>query len=290
MFSIDKIKKIKEFCKEDAREVKNFLTSRWLFFGCSVVGILLLTVLKTLHEDGQEIFSLQKGAFILEVFAPTDLNPEFYPIVEESLRALPGVKGVVATSPEESLKRMVAEKTIAEESEWLLKKSFELKGKNTILPWSYDLHLSRWDEPFLKELINRIEKLEVGYPKTKAISEIHYDLERWSLTFALYNYLRWVRTVLVFFACSLAGFLFVSFKRWVQSGKIKEILLKEVRLIFLFGFCAGLVSHIFCLFVLSLAFFSSALSWQSQVGRFLLFQISLGILFAFLGESKKKGV
>lgn len=274
---------------------KTFFSSYWLFFGASVCFVFLFTVLTKLYRDGQEVFLLQRDALTLQVFSRTDLNSESCALLEEQLRALNGVKEVISISPEESLKKLAADPELAVESEWLSHKSAELKGKSAVLPWSYDLHLLQWDENFLKSLMNKIENLEVGVPKRKVVSEIHYDKERWAFASALFNYLRWLRSVLWVALLFLLGFLIVVFVKWVRGGKWFgrnfvspgagmdwQRFGQEAGAILIFGISAGFVSHLLSILVLALSYFNGASYWRNQIGEFLPQQIFCSIFLILL--------
>src|SRR3990167_8325589 len=67
---------------------------RWLLLGILPLWIVPFSLLRTLERDGREIFAAQKNALILEVYSRTDLPSDAYPLLEESLTALPDVKEV----------------------------------------------------------------------------------------------------------------------------------------------------------------------------------------------------
>ena len=277
--------KIPVHWKRAAGSILKILKARRLLLLFIPLAVIPFSVLKTLGEDGQEVFASQKDAMILEVFSRTDLAPEDYPLLEESLMALEDVKGVVAVSPDESLTKIAADPKLGIDPSWLLKKKEDLKGKDTILPWSYDLHLARWDDQTLSVLTQRIASLEVGKNKTKAVSEIHYDRERWSLAFALFNYVRWLKRVLGFLLClGLGVFIFLAVKMRRESPLDKS-LVEEGAGFFALGILGGILSHVFSLIILSTSFFPEAFSWKNQMGRSLMFQSGLSLIFSFCAHA-----
>lgn len=282
-FANQPLEKLKSFCRQKSADFRKFFTGHLSFFLISVLLVFLLTVLKILKNDGQEIFLSQKGALTIEVFARTDLNSEYYSILEEELRALPGVKEVGSVSPEKALEGISADPKLSVESQWLQQKMVELKGKNTVLPWSYRLQLSRWDEPFLKEVTEKIIVLEVGFPKTKAVSEIHYDKERWFLTFALYNYMEWLAAVLKVSTIIIFGLLAVFIVRWIRNVEERQSVFQNIWLILFSGIFSGLIGHFLSLLVLMVSFFSEPFLWRIQIGEFLLPQLFLGTICILLG-------
>lgn len=258
-----------------------------------ILFVLLFTVVLTLYRDGNEIFHSEKDALILEVFAQTDLSPESYTVLDEQLRNMKGVKEVVSVSPEESLKKMAGEQKLPIDFQWLLKKSDELKGKNTILPWTYRIYLSEWGELFLRETVNTIQNLEVGVPPRKAVARVSYDKERWSLVYALLNYVHWLWAVLLVVSTCVFGFLtlfFVKWLKWIQSDteisarlwSNRKLWWREIWSISVIGIVCGLASHFFYLFILSLSFFSDTLYWWTRFGDFMMIQIGLAMLISFL--------
>ncbi len=265
--------------------IKKTLKTRWLLLLFIPTLIVPLTVLKTLSEEGQAVFSAQKGALVMEVFSRTDLAPENYKLLEENLRALEGVKEVIAVSPEESLAKISEDPKFGIDPQWLMKKKEDLKGKDTLLPWSYDLHLAKWDEKFLAGLLGTIENMEVGQNKIKAVSEIHYDRERWTLTFALFNYVRWLKRVLGFLlslVLGIMGYLAVKVRRKFTPD---QELVTEAVGFFSIGILGALASHALYLAILSISFFPETFSWKNQLGRSLIFQIGLSILFSFCAHA-----
>ena len=267
--------------RKTASMVNSVLKKRWILLVFLLQFIVPISVLKTLSDDGIEIFASQNDALLLEVFARTDLEQEAYPLLEESLRALPGVKEVVAVSPQESLRKVAGDPKLGIDTGWLMKKTRDLKDKETILPWSYKLHLARWDEKNLKTVIQKIEDLQVGRNKVKSISEIHYDRERWSLAFALYNYVRWITRISAFLlviSLLVPIFLAVKIRHKIRSH---PVFLHDGIGFLALGLAGGLLSHAVQLAVLSFSFFPESFSWSDQLGRGLLFQISLSLLLTF---------
>ena len=256
--------------------LKNAVGERWILFVFLILFMVPFSILKTLSEDGSEVFASQKDALVLEVFARTDLEPDAYPLLEESLRVLTGVKEVIAVSPQDSLKKVAGDPKIGIDTSWLMKKSQDLK--DTILPWSYDLHLARWDEEALKGVIQKIEGLQVGRNKIIGVSEIHYDKERWSLAFALYNYVRWIKrslAFLLFLSFSMLIFLAVKLRNRVRNES--RILSEGVRFLSL-GLAGGILSHGVYLVILSLTFFPETFNWRDQIGHGLIFQTTLSLV------------
>ncbi len=263
---------------------KTFKTRRLLLFFIPLF-VVPFSVLKTLGEDGEAVFAAQKGALVLEVFSRTDLAPEDYALLEENLKALESVKGVVAVSPEESLSKITLDPKLGIDPQWLQKKKEDLKGKDTLLPWSYNLYLSRWDENNLARLTLTIQNLEVGKNKIKAVAEIQYDRERWSLAFALFNYVRWLKRVLGMLLClglGLLGYLAIQVRKKLV---LDETLAMEAAGFFSLAILGGILSHLLFLVVLALSFFPETFSWKNQIGHALIFQIGLSFLFSFCAHA-----
>lgn len=286
------------------RWVSVFLELRLTLFS-ALVFLFLYGSLQILYRDGREIFQEQKNALALEVFSQTDLSTDALKLLEEQLRALDGVDEVVASSPESSLERLLQEPELELDLQWLTQRSKEKKGM--ILPWSYTLHLSRWDEPTLKELVEKIEHLKVGHPAKKAVMEVHYDKERWSLVVALFHYLKWLRAVLlagVFLLCFFLVVLFGSaFWKWKEENRSESFRQGQARekgrTFFQFllegsnfremlaacssGLCAGLLAAFLCLLVLAGTFFSNSIYWTKFLKGFLFSQLFFGMLIALAG-------
>ncbi len=271
---------------------RRFLFTHPFLFGLAILLPLLWTVLFALSRDAHNLFLSQKGALVLEVFARNDLRSENIPLVEEALRAIPGVREVVATSPEEAFNKVVSDPNFSIDEEWLKDKSGEIKGKATLLPWSYDLHLESWDDDVLKAVLTRVQALEVGVPRAAAISEVHYDSERWALVFGLYNYWKWIRAVL--WTSTSAVLIFAGFALFKRARRpaSRAIFSRSVRVSLLLGFFAGAASHALYVALLAVSFFSERFSWQAKLGEDLLFQIAaaslvIGIGLATVSDSVK---
>ncbi|OGR86081.1 MAG: hypothetical protein A3A86_00760 [Elusimicrobia bacterium RIFCSPLOWO2_01_FULL_60_11] len=258
---------------------------RWLLLGILPLWIVPFSLLRTLERDGREIFAAQKNALILEVYSRTDLPSDAYPLLEESLRALPDVKEVTAASPEESLKRVADDPALGVDSTWLRKKMADMKGKDTLLPWSYDVYPEKWDESSLSDLTRRIEAIEVGRGKVKAVSEVHYDRERRALTFALFNYVRWIRRSLgILIAVGLYVGAFFAFK--VRKYYFEqENWAREAGGFLILAVLGGLLSHGLLLSVLSQAFFPETFNWKVYVGRFLPLELALSVYFCLCAHA-----
>lgn len=265
--------------------VRVFLVSRWILFGCFILVSFLATVVSTLQKDGREILRSQRDAFVIEVFSRTGIPQETADLLQEKLRSLDGVRDVEAQSPEDSLKRLVGESRLDIDANWLSQKNEELKGNGAVLPWSFSVRLNRWDEAFLKSLVEQIEDLEIGYPSEKVVAEVHYDQDRWTLVYALHNYVEWLGKVLL--AC---GLIFLSFLvsfvvRWLKLSHPHRRLfpMKDLWIVVALGVACGLISHLIYLTVLSVSFFPESFSWRAAFGRFLAQQIALCVVFLLLG-------
>jgi cell division protein FtsX len=256
-----------------------FISTRFLFVFSVLMSFILATLIQ-LRRDGLEIFNGQKSAIVLDVFAKTDLTPDFYPLIEEGLRDLSGVHEVISISPDESLRQLTQGSQLESEAQWLNQKNEELRGKGAVLPWTYKIHPVDWNDASIAALVSRVENLEVGVPKTKAISETYYDRERLSLTVALENYVRWITAVLLTVFVLAAVLIFAQFLRWLRLERHKAVsLLKENFLpTLLVGLLAGLSSHLLFLLVLSFSFFSESFSWLNHLGHLLAPQIALAVV------------
>ena len=256
---------------------------RWILLVFLVLFVVPFSILKTLEEDGSEVFASQKDALMLEVFARTDLKPEAYPALEQVLKSLSGVKEVIAVSPEESLKKVANDPKLGIDPGWLGKKSQDLKNKDTILPWSYNVHLARWNDADLKTLVQKIEGLEMGKEKIKAVAEIHYDKERWSLAFALRNYVRWLKRSLAFLLLiTFASAIFLAVRVRGKISSDPEFLTAGWGFLAL-GLAGGILSHVIQLVILSVSFFPESFSWKDQIGQGLLFQAGLSVILSLSG-------
>ncbi len=265
------------------RKSRRFILAHPFLFGLAILLPLLWTVLFALSRDAHNLFLSQKGALVLEVFAKTDLRAENVPLVEEALRAIPGVSEVVATSPEEALNKVVSDPNFLIDEEWLKDKSGELRGKATLLPWSYDLHLERWDDAVLKDVLIRVQNLEVGVPRSPVISEVHYDSERWALVFGLYNYSKWIRAVLWTSSAAVLLFSLFAFARRMRRAASRLALVRSLRVSLLLGVLAGFACHAVYLALLAASFFAERFSWQTRMGEDLLFQIAAATLVIGVG-------
>lgn len=261
------------------------LKKRWLLLGILPLWIVPFSLLRTLDKDGREIFAAQKNALILEVYARTDLPADAYPLLEESLRALAGVKEVVAVSPEESLNKVADDPALGVDASWLRKKMTDMKGKDTLLPWSYDIYPEKWDESSIADIIRQIESIEVGRGKVKAVSEVHYDRERWALTFALFNYVRWIRRSLgILIITGLGVGAFFAFK--VRNYYFQqENWAKEAGGFLTLAALGGLLSHGLLLAMLSQTFFPETFNWKVYAGRFLPLELALSLYFCLCAHA-----
>jgi len=275
---LDLIIRIREF-------LAGILKKRWLLLGVLPLWIIPFSLLFTLNKDGQEIFASQKSALILDVYSRTDLPSDAYPLLEESLRALAGVRNVTVVSPEESLEKVAGDSVLGIDTSWLKKKMSDMKGKDTLLPWSYNVYPEEWNEDFLMNLIQQIQAIEVGRGKLKAVSEVHYDRERWALTFALFNYLRWIRRsleILILAGLGVGAFLaFKVRKHYFQ----KENWVKEAREFFILALLGGGLSHGFLFVVLSQSFFPETFNWKIYAGRFLPLELALSLYFCLCAHA-----
>lgn len=268
---------------------RRFFEAHTALFAFSILIAFLFSVLYTLRQDGLSVFESQRAALVLEVFSRTDLPVDAIPLLEEGLRAIDGVKEVVAVSPDESLQRLAQEPNLPVSPEWLQAKTSIENGAAGLLPWTYRLHLNAWDEATLNGVLGRVEMLEVGVPKLDPVAEVHYDRERWSLTVALYHYVKWLGAVLAVCGVFLAGFLaafVVKTGRWIRrnvqpsAGPLHLWGRFWPRVVF--GVSAGIIAHFLFLVVLSQAFYFRQFSWEQQAGHLLLPQIALSLLLAFL--------
>lgn len=271
-----------EFIKAILQFFADILKKRWLLLAILPLGIVPISMLTTLAKDGLEILDLQKTTLLLDVYARTDLPSDVYPLLEESLQALLGVREVVAVSPEESLDKAVQDTTLGIDAAWLKQKMADLKGKDTLLPWSYKIYPEEWDS--LLELIREIESIEVGRLKIKAVSEVHYDRERWALTSALFNYGTWIRRslwVLLIAGLGVGAFLAFRARPYFQ----KENLAKKAGEFLLLALLGGLISHGLLLGVLSQSFFPEIFNWKIAVGRSLPLELALSIYFCLCAHA-----
>ena len=275
---MDSIKRFREF-------LAAVLRRRWLLLGILPLWIVPFSLLRTLDKDGREIFLAQKSALILDVYARTDLPADAYPLIEESLRAVPGIKEVVAVSPEESLKKIADDPSLGIDAAWIKKKMSDLKGKDTLLPWSYDVYPAKWDEASLSDLIRRIESIEAGHGKGKAVSEVHYDRERWALAFALFNYARWIRRslgILILTGMSVGAFFAFKVRNLYFQ---EENWAKEAGGFLALAALGGLLSHGLLLVMLSQTFFPETFDWKAYAGRFLPLQLGLSLYFCLCAHA-----
>jgi hypothetical protein len=259
--------------------VQVFLLSRWILLGSFILVSFFAAVVGTLRRDGLETLRAQQDALVLEVFSRTGLKRESQDLLQEKLRTLGGVVDLEAQSPEESLSKLGTEGKIDIDANWLAQKNSDLKGGG-VLPWSYSLHLARWDEAFLKDLTEEIERIELGYPKEAVVSEVHYDKERWALVYALQQYVQWLGKVLLVCALIVGSFAVNFIFKLFQSSRRKKFPfgLKDWAVIFGLGCVCGFLSHLVYLLALSLSFFPESFSWKVRFGSFLAQQVLLCVL------------
>ncbi|OGR83167.1 MAG: hypothetical protein A2901_07910 [Elusimicrobia bacterium RIFCSPLOWO2_01_FULL_54_10] len=257
---------------------------RWILLGIIPVWVVPFSLLKTLGDDGMEVFFAQKTALVLEVHARTDLAPDIYPLLEESLLALDGVKQVIAASPEESLKKVAEDTSLGIDSAWLLKKKEDLQGKDTLLPWSYTVHPDGWTDDFVSALTGRILALEVGEDKVRPVAEVRSDRERAALAYALFNYSRWIRrTLVLMLGLGLVSGAVLAMKiGW--KFKDEEGWAHKIAGIFFLALLGGLLSHVLYIAILSYSFFPETSGWMLHLGRSLPFQLALSVLFSFFAH------
>lgn len=243
--------RIFQHCKAVPGRILSLLRPHLLLFFLAMFLTFLVSVIAALRKEGLDVYASQRNVLKLEVFAKTDLKPEWIPLLEESLRSMPGIKRVVSFSPENAIQKLTSDPQLDVDGSWLLQKTEELKGKDTILPWTYNLYLKSWDQTALNELTQKIQELEIGVPQTKAVTEVHYDQERWVLAVSLFNYLKWLKGVL--WVCILfgLGFLSVLIKKWIGLDDSQKIIFIKSGYLPMagLGILSGFLLHLLCVYV-----------------------------------------
>ncbi|MBI2119249.1 MAG: hypothetical protein HYT97_06455 [Elusimicrobia bacterium] len=256
----------------------NRLKLEWKLLLFSIFLTFFAAALLKIKQDGREIYLSHKNALVLEVFSEAELDLNGAKELEMKLKSLDGVKEVISTSPEEAAGKLSLLSDLSFDPSWLKEKDF--------LPWSYDLHLLRWDHIFLQNLIAKIESLELGEPKKRIVSEIHYDKERWSLVYALQNYLKWMEQVFFIGSFFMLGFLLYASLRFFYiegiNSENKFNFIKQGFSLLLFGFLAGMISALLYLTVLSYSFFPESAAWKGAVEKTFLFQVLFGSAVYFI--------
>lgn len=254
------------------------LKLEWKFLLFSAFLTFFAAAFFKLKQDGLENYQSNKNALVLEVFSEADLDLNTAKELEIKLKSLEGVKEVISTAPLEALNKLTLEPGINVDLSWLKEKNF--------LPWSYDLHLTRWDNQFLQDLISRVESLRLGEDGRRVVAEVHYDKERWSLVYALQNYLRWIEQAFFVGGFFMFGFLLVAFFKFFYIGgtnlKAGLNLMKEFLFVLVSGFLAGLMSALLYTGVLSYSFFPESFFWKEAVKKYFLFQIVFATMIYFI--------
>ena len=246
---------------------------------------LLISLLFILRSEGTKVLDLNRDALVLEVFSRTDLDPAQVPELEEKLKTFSEVKTVVVTSPEESLNKLENDPNLGIDLNWLKQKKEQLKNSNTILPWSYDCHLSEWDEAHLTGLIKKIEEIRLGGNSVNPILEIHYDKERWSFALSLKNYLKWINTVLFLSTFLLLTGFVGPFIDWVRTTENqtplmelgRQELFKKYGQLLVLAVVCGMGVHAMIVVAYALSFSPSV--WSFQFVEFIPLEMFYALLF-----------
>src|SRR3989338_823126 len=256
----------------------NCLKLEWKLLLFSIFLTFFAAALLKIKQDGKEIYLSHKNALVLEVFSEAELDLTGAKELEMKLKSLDGVKEVISTSPEEAAGKLSLLSDLRFDPSWLKEKDF--------LPWSYDLHLMRWDHLFLQDLIAKIESVELGEPKRRIVSEIHYDKERWSLVYALKNYLKWMEQLFFIGSFLMLGFLLYAISRFFYiegiNSQNKLNFIKQGFSLLLSGFLAGIISALLYCVVLSYSFFPESAAWEVAVQKTFLFQLLFATAIHFI--------
>jgi hypothetical protein len=193
-----------------------------------------------LARDSSRILRAHQDAFTLKVYARTDLGAGAYAELEQVLRGLDHVSSLEAVSPENALKMLEADPNPPVNPTWVAERQKELKGKDTVLPWSYELSLEKWDAGTLDVLVNNIRAIPDKGSKGFAVDSVRYDEGRLGLLLEWRQQVRSLKMALRLFFFILSFSFGAAFLSYFKKHAWKPRLHFSKEFFFSVGLCAAL--------------------------------------------------